>query len=189
MIANADWILTKNGIIKKTIALLDAIKDQQHLHLEKNRNHFPPEVLEKLPKISKGENYQGLPYLILDYPRVFDKKNILAIRTFFWWGKFFSTTLHLSGHYKKQYEENMLAAFTMLKKEEFSVCINDEEWEHHFEATNYLKLQKCRKNDFKKIISNSSFVKLAKKNSLQNWNDAPRLLVRDFKKLTEILLH
>lgn len=188
MIANADWILTKNGIIKKTIALLDTIQNNQQQYLEKVRKQLPPEVLEKSPKISKGENYQGLPYLILDYPRVFDKKNILAIRTFFWWGNFFSTTLHLSGSYKKQYEENILLAFTALKKEGFSVCVNEKEWEHHFETNNYLELQQCRKNNFKKIISDSSFVKLAKKVSLQNWNEAHRLLVQDFKKLSELVL-
>jgi len=35
------------------------------------------------PKISKGENYEGLPWVILDFPRYFDKENVFAIRCFF----------------------------------------------------------------------------------------------------------
>ena len=40
-------------------------------------------------KISRGENYRGLPYLILDYPAYFSQKDIFAFRTMFWWGHFF----------------------------------------------------------------------------------------------------
>jgi hypothetical protein len=51
-------------------------------------------------KISRGENYQLLPYIILDYPSYFSRNNIFAVRTMFWWGNFFSITLHLSGDHK-----------------------------------------------------------------------------------------
>ena len=54
-------------------------------------------IVQSTPKIAKGENYLQLPYVLLDYPRCFDKENIFAIRTMFWWGNFFSITLHLSG--------------------------------------------------------------------------------------------
>ena len=54
------------------------------------------------PKISKGENYRGLPYVMLDYPRLFGREEVLAIRTFFWWGHGFSVTLHLKGGYRER---------------------------------------------------------------------------------------
>ncbi len=34
---------------------------------------------------------------MLDYPRAFGRDSIFACRTFFWWGRFFSLTLHLAG--------------------------------------------------------------------------------------------
>ena len=62
-----------------------------------------PEVIKtSTPKISKGENYKDLPYVMLDYPRCFQKEKTIAIRTFFWWGNFFSINLQLSGEYKEQ---------------------------------------------------------------------------------------
>jgi len=62
------------------------------------------------PKISRGENYLGLPYLVLDYPRLFRPDAVLAIRTFFWWGHFFSSTLQLSGGYKTEFLSRLQAA-------------------------------------------------------------------------------
>ena len=55
------------------------------------------------PKISKGEKYKGLPWVMLDYPRIFGKEDIMAIGTRFWWGHYFSVTLHLKGGYLRTY--------------------------------------------------------------------------------------
>ena len=189
MIKNADWILTKNDIIKKTIALLEVVQVKQHAHLHKAGKLLPAEALKRTPKISKGENYKGLPYLVLDYPRVFDKKNIFAIRTMFWWGNFFSITLHLSGQFKKQFEKKMLVSYSELKKAGFSVCINHDEWEHHFEESNYFPLTKIRPVDFKKNITGNSFVKVAKKYSLQNWETLIKKLMVDFRKIINLVEH
>ena len=189
MIKNADWILTKNGIMRKTIMLLENVQEKQQLFLSKEGSHLPTEAVEGSPKISKGENYKGLPYLVLDYPRVFEKKNSFAIRTLFWWGNFFSITLHLSGRYKKRYEKKLAASFSELKKSGFRLCTNMEEWEHHFEKTNYISLEKLGLNDYKKNITKNSFIKLAKKYSLQDWGKSGDKLMKDFKKIISVLEH
>ncbi|MEI9808974.1 MAG: hypothetical protein WDO16_14545 [Bacteroidota bacterium] len=84
---------------------------------------LPPEVIKISPKISKGENYKGLPYLVLDYPRYFEKDNHFAVRSMFWWGNFFSSTLHLSGIYKKKYTSAIEASFTQLQENDFFICV------------------------------------------------------------------
>jgi hypothetical protein len=146
------------------------------------------------PKISKGENYKGLPYLILDYPRLFEHENlpdrqagIFAIRTMFWWGNFFSVTLHLSGVYKKEMEEKLIASYNNIKEKNYYCCKNEDPWEHHFEEGNYVPVIEMNKNDFEKIVCEKSFVKLAKKISLQNWDDAESLLTGCFKDIMEWL--
>ena len=49
---------------------------------------------------------------MLDYPALFKKDEIFALRTMFWWGNFMSITLLLSGGYKETFatviEENCL---------------------------------------------------------------------------------
>jgi hypothetical protein len=187
LVMNADWILTKNHIIQKTKRLLEMLQEETREHLNTYFLHLPAEVIAIPPKISKGENYKGLPYLVLDYPRLFHKENSFAIRTMFWWGNFFSITLHLSGKYKKQYEQKIAASYSTLKKEKFFTCINDDEWEHHFEKANYVPLSKLSKPGFQKQIRNSSFIKLAQKIPLEQWEDADKMLAGYFKGMIGML--
>ena len=187
LVTNADIILTKNAIIKKTITLLEKVQHEQQDYLSKASQLLPQEVLDYSPKISKGENYKGLPYLVLDHPRIFDKPNVFAIRTMFWWGNFFSVTLHLSGRYKLLFEKNIINSYEALKDSGFAVCVNKEEWEHHFEENNYRTLSQIKQTEFKKSILEAVFVKLAKKISLQDWDKVPDILIADFRKIIEMI--
>ena len=143
--------------------------------------------MKPLPKISKGENYKGLPYLVLDHPRYFEKDNNFAIRSLFWWGNFFSITLHLSGNYKKMYESKIYTSFMLLKEEDFFICISPDQWEHHFEINNYLPLDEIDNAQFKKYISDKEFIKLAKKIPLLQWNNAENILFDSFRRIIHML--
>lgn len=187
LINNSDWILTKNGILQKTKQLLENLQVLQQQYLQSHAVYLPEEVYKSLPKISRGENYKGLPYLILDYPRCFDKKNICAIRIMFWWGNFFSCTLHLSGKYKQLFSPKIISSYPLLKEKDFFCCVQENEWEHHFEKTNYLPLFEMSKHDFETAILKNYFVKLAKKISLLQWDDTQEKLLGYFKQNIEMI--
>src|SRR5689334_2264068 len=105
LIASPDIILTKNAILQKIKLFLERLQVKQMDILKDHSPRLPAEVLKISPKISRGENYKGLPWLVLDNPRFFQHNNIFAIRTMFWWGNFFSITLHLSGNNKTNHLE------------------------------------------------------------------------------------
>lgn len=170
LVTNADWILTKNAIIQKTKGLLEILLQRQQEILESYRTTLPIEVVSTTPKISKGENYRGLPYLVLDHPRYFNKENIFAIRTMFWWGHFFSSTLHLSGQYKQQAEERIINAYPTLNSG--SISINDDEWEHHFDRENYVPVRELDEAGFSEQVRQKKFLKLAYAVPLHQWDDA-----------------
>ena len=184
---NAELILTKITIQKKVNQFLAVLQVQQQEYLQSYWGKIPTEIIASSPKISKGENYNGLPYLILDYPRVFNRSTIYAIRTMFWWGNFLSITLHLSGLQKKMNEEKLIAAFEILQQQGFYCCVNDQEWEHHFETTNYIPLTAINKNIFEDIIRKKPFIKLAGKISLHQWEMAEEILLNDFKVIIMLL--
>ena len=187
LVTNTDLILTKNAILQKIKLLLADLQVQQQQCLQSYSGRIPDEIIQSSPKISKGENYNGLPYLMLDYPRVFNSSAIYAIRTMFWWGNFFSITLHLSGQYKKNNEEKLVTSFQSLLEKGFYYCMNDDEWEHHFEITNYAPLASINKNDFAEAIRKKSFVKLANKISLKQWDTAEETVLTFFKQITKML--
>jgi hypothetical protein len=187
LVIDTDFILTKNAILEKAKHLLLELQEKQQNFLQHPQLFLGTDGLNLSPKISKGENYKGLPYLILDYPRVFKDTNIFAVRTMFWWGHFFSTTLHLSGDYKKIAEDKIIASFPLLTGKEFFYCINDSPWEHNFEKGNYLPLTTISKTELEKRIREKSFIKLAIKIPLHQWDDAPDILFNYFREIIEML--
>ena len=185
LVNNAEWILTKNGILQKARQLLLMLQEKQQLHLQSQ--NLPAQILKPSPKISKGENYQGLPYLILDFPRFFEHKDIFAIRTMFWWGNFFSITMHLSGNYKIMYTQRIISFYEVLKETNFFICVHEEQWQHHFENDNYVQISKWNKDDFEYIINAGSFIKLANKIPVKQWDNAQETLLQYFKQMIEVL--
>jgi hypothetical protein len=183
LVANADWILTKNAILQKVNQLLGQLQSDQQKHLQPYLNILPPELTAVSAKISKRENYIGLPYLVLDYPRYFDKENQFAIRTMFWWGNFFSITLLLSGVYKEKYAGAIERSFTRLQEDDFFICVGPDQWEHHFEAGNYTSLKEYNTASLSHHINSRGFLKLAKRIPLASWDDAENLLLASFSSM------
>jgi hypothetical protein len=178
LVSDPSLILTKNGIVKKAWGLLAELQLKQNEVLDSNTS-LPSEVLTNPGKISKGENYMGLPYLILDHPRAFFREGVLAIRTMFWWGNYFSTTLHLSGKYKEEFQEKIIGNFDAFGID-YSICINENQWEHHFGEKNYLPVKRFDKSNFTREIKERDFIKIGKTVPFQQWETAVELLFNDF---------
>ncbi|MEJ7682915.1 MAG: hypothetical protein WKG06_34675, partial [Segetibacter sp.] len=77
---------------------------------------------------------------MLDYPRQFGKTDVFAIRSFFWWGNFFSITLQLAGQYHQRYASAIQNAINNNRFEEWHISCAKDQWEHHFESNNYSPL-------------------------------------------------
>lgn len=159
LVKNAELILTKNRILEKIRYLFESLAEKQQEWC-RTENFSVPGILGVPPRISRGEKYRGLPWLVLDYPRLFLREHVCAIRTLFWWGHFFSITLQLSGKYKILLEKNMMNAYPRVVEEGW-ICVNENPWEHHFEETNYIPLNSCSQEEFNSLIREKSFIKLA----------------------------
>lgn len=136
LVTNADLILTKNRIMEKALELLGQVQQRQEVYLKNYAGKLPEEVMRSTPKISRGEQLQGLPYLVLDYPRLFTQDHFFAIRSLFWWGKFFSITLHLSGRYQVLFREAIIAAYPHWSEKDWHLASDGDPWQHDF-ANNY----------------------------------------------------
>ena len=187
LITNADWILTKNSILKKIDYFLSEFQVKQKIYLSKFETTLPIEITQSSPKISKGEYYNGLPYRMLDYPKIFNRSEIFAIRTMFWWGNFFSITIHLSGKYKTLNEKKIIEAWSSLKENGMYCCINEDQWEHHFELSNYISIATLSETAFQQQITKNSFCKLAFRIPLMELGETENLLFPYFQKIIELV--
>jgi hypothetical protein len=180
LLNNSEWILTKNKIVKKAQRLFEEVQQNIVDYVNAQPGIFPPQVLDSSAKISKGENYLGLPWLMLDFPRHFKKENIFAIRTMFWWANFFSTTIHLSGSYSREYAHTIVNKYDDLAKMEFFICVNDQQWHHHLEKENYVSINELSKTDYTRHVKEATFIKIVRKLNLSEWNTAIGRLTENF---------
>lgn len=169
---NAEIILTKNKILEKMKHLLGEVQEKQ-ADLVK-QSFLTNEIFKVSPKISRGENYLGLPYLILDYPRQSSENNFFFIRTMFWWGHFFSCTLHLAGDTKHLFKENIKQSINELKN--YLVGVNDDQWIHRLGDADYKKISSLTRAEFEQCCDQFSHLKIARQFSLSEWTTIPSKL-------------
>jgi hypothetical protein len=187
LVCNKDWILTKKIVIDKVYFLMGELSQKMQQQIDHNKFMLPTIVTESSPKISRGENYRGLPYVMLDYPRYFKAKDALAIRTFFWWGNFFSINLHLSGVMKENALPILKSNFNWLQQNNYYLSIHSDPWEHHFEADNYRLFKNYSTAEFEEIFQQKDFLKIGVSISLKQWQSVPAFLEHHFTALMDLL--
>ena len=185
LVSSPDIILTKNAILQKIKSFFEELQLKQQDVLKKNSLFFPEEVLNISPKISRGENYKGLPWLVLDNPRHFQHNNIFAIRTMFWWGHFFSITLHLSGNHKTDFLKKPPGHFSLLAQSHFHLYIGRNEWEHDMDPDSYKKLSSLKKEELENGIAENNFLKLAIKFPIESLEAIEDKLLRNYELLVK----
>lgn len=157
------------------------LSEQMQNHLIEGDGILPAEIISSTPKISKGEQYKEMPYVVLDYPRFFSKENVFAIRTFFWWGHYFSITLQLKGAYQKKFAHAVLSQITQGRLNDYELSVSGDEFDFDILSGNYQKANSIDtftttgKNQF-------PFVKICRSYAINKWDEIPDRLFEDFKK-------
>lgn len=164
--SDAEIILTKNSIMQKTISLFEMLGEEMRIAAANAHWAGVP------PKVSRGEQYRGLPYVVLDYPRIASGNDLLFIRTMFWWGHHFSSTLQLAGSYREQYGAVLQKQFTALSQRDFYVGGSPDPWQHHFGKDNYAPVAALDAEGFCQHLQTGEHTKIAARFPLQQWDGA-----------------
>jgi hypothetical protein len=171
-------ILTKNSVMAKVIETMAGLSEGYRAVWEEVDRGFGATS----PKISRGENYRGLPWVMLDYPRFFGREEVFAIRTMFWWGHAFSVTLHLKGRYKALCLPVIEQNWPVLVAAGFHIGISGDEWRHEHLPDNYGVISGAE--DLKR---GTEFLKLSAAVGLHRWETVPESLTSMFKTLIAVL--
>jgi hypothetical protein len=184
LLCNKDVILTKNKALEKIRRLLENLQNGCQTYILNNSLLAKHEIFSIHPKISKGENYLGLPYLVLDYPRCFQQQHIFTVRTMFWWGNFYSTTLHISGRFKTAFIDRIKNSHHFLSNAGYYIGINPHPWVHHFEEGNYTRVSTLREKEFIQACEEQEHLKLAINISINSKDVKEKLSVNWMEMLT-----
>ncbi len=186
-IQDQDFLQSKIEIGKKIEELMGAV--EQRLEATIKNYSWPEGVLTKSGKLSKGENYRGLPYYMLDFPRRFSQQGVFTFRTMFWWGNFFSATLHLSGKYLESRREALLSNLEPLRSSQAYVCVHETPWEYHYGSDNYKSVKQLNSQELTHLISTKPFVKISHCWSLEQYGEIPKLVSSVFHQMLDLTIN
>jgi hypothetical protein len=180
LVTDPNILFAKNKVVQIVCTLFAQLSED---YKKVTGNKINEEISVVNGKIAKGENYQGLPYVILDYPRQFSKTNTFAIRSFFWWGNFFSITLHLTGQYQRKYTPILKHAIEENYFSGWSISVSKDQWKHDFDRENYIPVEEHMHYNIVEL----PFIKLAKKIPLNEWDEAYSFFTANFILLIKAL--
>lgn len=178
VLSNADFLLTKNAVIQKIMQAFSLLAEQYQDIVKWDASNWKEQVYIS-PKISKGEQYEGLPYLMLDYPRQFGKENIFAIRSFFWWGHYFSINLLVKG----VYQEKLLPILADTNLQDWSIDQSETPWSHHPDKNKCLLLKSWQNTESKQM----PFLKLFKQLPINEWQKMEVFFLTSFSEIWQAI--
>lgn len=206
LVSDPGWILTKNSVMGKAVGVMGELAGR-YREVWGDSHGGLGGIGPGDPKVSRGENYRGLPWVMLDYPRVFGREDVLAIRTMFWWGHSFSVTLHLKGTYQALYLPVIRGRRLELAAAGFHVGIHEDEWRHEHTREVFRPMDETflaeatgggaiGGSDVKgeaaigggdAVFGRGAFFKLSAAVGLDRWAAAPDLLTGLFQTLVGVL--
>jgi hypothetical protein len=129
VLQDTDFLLTKSAVLEKVYRLLEETRTELKRIIDSSGFSFPQGTDIVTGKMSRGENYKNLPYMVLDYPTLFTNENTFAFRTMFWWGNFFSFTLHLEGIALDQYRKTIVDNIDKLFDKNIYMGVGETPWQ------------------------------------------------------------
>ena len=186
---DTEFLLTKRKISLQLQQLLAQTEQVLVKYVKEDRHSTIPEhCLVAAGKISRGENYRGLPYLVLDYPRLLKQEDIFSYRTMVWWGNFFSCTLHLQGISMDTYRQNIHTSLLSLHGSlaETYLCTQQSPWEYHYKKENYQLIGDLSKEEISATLE-KDFIKVSRKMALKDYRQLPEFALHAFKDFLSLL--
>lgn len=187
-IGESETILLQKSIIEKMVRLFAGFQKTLHTYCEDTRffHLYPPEPGEV--NLTRGNNYKGLPYVVLDYPKLISKEDIFNFRTFFWWGSGISSSLHLEGKSLESFRAELIANAGQLSAVGNFFLTGKDSWVQDLSDSNYIKTDNFNTEELRDLLKNSEFVRLASPFSGKlNEKDFNQFGLENFKFLISLL--
>ena len=128
--SDTDYPLTKNQVIHNISLLFDELARE----LQSTTFPAPFSILNNAGyKITKGENYKGLPYVVLDYPKISGPQFPILFRTVFWWGNYFSFNVLIQ-------DKELQKHIRLHESSEVYVLTGPDIWDNDLLSDAYLKI-------------------------------------------------
>ena len=185
VVKNTEFLLIKNKILDKIRSKLSETSSMLVAEIKADFPHIYERFGIESPKISRGEKYHGLPYLVLDYPRFFDKGNTFSFRTTFLWGHYVNCSLHVEGDMVDL--SSLENRWKSLSKQDLYVCLHSTPWEHYLTKPYFAHISSMNAQDLQKHYHANQFIKIASRLEYGQLENLPDLVSLRFRSLVDFL--
>lgn len=192
LVANCSWLYAKRAILDKTALVLGRVANSIRPTYDALRAEPGASEPWLSPKLSRGEAYESLPWLMLDFPREFRGTDWLAIRHFFGWGQGFTVSLLLRGRYLKHAIAHMNTHLPAWQSEGWAMIVSGDPWQHGWKPASQRLLQELAPKDVLALVQQLGFLQIRKHLPVQNWagaEDFMRDMHRAFQPLIEAVIN
>jgi len=150
----------KGEIQKKVWDHLELLRDALREEIGNHPLLAPEGIDTQTGQIAKGENHIRLPFVYLDFPKFFSRKEKCAFRTFFWWGNYVVYALILEGKLLPEYLKRIKEHYNTLLEGHFHLAITKDPWEWRKGDSYTLPLTDQTQKTFLELLKKKSFIKL-----------------------------
>lgn len=150
----------KSAVTPKVQQILHRLRESYLEELSPDRLLLPDGTDIQKGQFVKGEYLLDFPYLYLDFPKLFTKKEKFAFRTLFWWGHYWVFSWILEGRFIDTYKKNIIAAYDRLSGQGLFLLLTDTPWEWRREEEFVLELRRDNHEEVAKVLETRSFLKI-----------------------------
>lgn len=182
LMQDAELMRSRRSILGKIQELLGRV--QQALVTQMSWSGFPweSEIRSRGAKISKGDNYLDMPYLVLDYPRCYGTEDVFAFRVMFWWGHGFSAFLHLKGYPLDYLADRLYQRWPQFQATGILVSHSLDEWVQHPAPDHFMAARDLDRPE-PGMLHRRPFLKLGRTLELTAWNSMEEFSVQTLQLL------
>ncbi len=184
---DSHFFSVKMSVTRKIIDLFGKLEAELKKELHLNPLPAEEDLNVNTGKIFRGENYLNLPYIVLDYPKLFNTKNVFAFRSMLWWGNGFSFTLHLQGDSWESRKVNLIENLESIKNLGLYICVNDTPWQYHFEKENYILLDEFLEQNRREELYDKPFIKICSRLDIDEYPEVIRVAKNTLRNLMKLI--
>lgn len=123
-------------------------------------------------KITKGEQYKSVPYMVVDCPQIKGPEIDLVLRTMFWWGHYISCNLIVQTARLEHGQDYM--AIKQLHKTR--ILTGNDLWEQDLDSSEFSKCSALSDAEIEQLIQSHTYLKLSRKIPLRKHARLPELV-------------
>jgi hypothetical protein len=134
-------------------------------------------------KITRGERYKQMPYIVLDYPQIKGPDFNIVLRTMFWWGHYFTCSLIV----KTSLLDLEKTGKSIRKLKKTKILVGSNLWEQELEMDDYRKTSDLNKKQMTKLLEAANYLKLSRKISLRHYTSLTEHATEIYSELAKAL--